>query len=149
MKKTILIGATNSISNKASKWLTSIIGIFYLGLGGMKIIEQGLSYEAIGWLVIGVCFIAYSLIIYSSTPFTPKIQVSDIEITVKNKIFGKAIQILWQDIQSIRFNPYMIVFHLHSKDEVVTYSSNPETSIEIKSAIRKIADSKNIEIVGG
>ncbi len=149
MNKTILLGATNSISNNAGKWLLSIIGALYLGLGSIKIYEQGVSFESVGWLVIGACFLIYGLIIYSATSLTPKVKISDTQIEIKNKIFGKATRILWTDIQKITFAPYTITFRLKDKDERVTYSSSAETSIEIKSSIREVAENKNIQVEGG
>ena len=149
MNKTILLGAKSTLSNNASKWLLSFIGIFYLGFGSMKIYQQGSSFESFAWLIAGVIFLFNGLIIYSSTPWTPKIRVNNSEIDVKNKFFGKSKIILWANIQSSEFEPYTIVFHFMDSDEIISYKSNAEASIEIKSVLREVAESKNIQVKGG
>ena len=57
--------------------------------------------------------------------------------------------VIWTDVQSIEFGQFMITFKLKDRDEVLNYNSNPDASIEIKSLIREIAASKNIQVSGG
>ena len=149
MNKTILLGAKSTLSNNTSKWLLSFIGLFYVGLGGMKIYQQGSSFDSFAWLIAGLLFLFNGLIIYSSTPWTPKIRVSDTKIDVKNKLFGQSKIILWANIQSIEFEPYTIVFHFTDSYEIISYKSNAEASIEIKSVLREVAKSKNIQVKDG
>ena len=149
MNKTILLGSTNAISNNASKWIFSIIGIIYIGLGITDTYEQGSSFSSIGRIIIGISFLLYSLIIFSATPLTPKIKVNNNEVELKNKIFSKTLRIMWMNIKSIEFDSYSIGFRLNDGVEKFNYKSNAESSIEIKSLIRKVAESKNIPVIGG
>ena len=149
MNKTILLGAKSALSNNASKWLLSLIGLSYIGFGAIKIYQQGSSFESTAWLIAGTLFLFNGLITYSSTPWTPRIRINDSEIYVKNKLFGKSKIILWVNIQSIEFEPYTIVFHFMDSDEIISYKSNAEASIEIKSVLREVAESKAIQVKGG
>jgi hypothetical protein len=149
MKKTILLGSKGTISNNVSKWIFGILGLLYIVLGSKKIYEQGVSFDSIGHLIIAFVFLLYSIIVFSVTPLTPKMRICDNEIEIKRKIFSSPIKILWTNIQSIEFNQYMIVFHLTDRVEEFNYSSNAETSIEIKSSIREVSEKKNIQVTGG
>jgi hypothetical protein len=149
MDKTVILGSKNVISNKASKWISMIIGIMYLVLGSVKTYEQGSSFDSLGWLFLGACFLLYTLLVFSATPLTPKMRISDIKIELKNKIFGKTTIVMWTDVQSIEFGQFMITFKLKDRDQVLNYDSNPDASIAIKSLIREIAESKNIQVSGG
>ena len=149
MDKTILLGATSVISNRASKWLWSIIGTLYIGLGTSKIYNQGASFESVGWLIIGASFLIYGLIIFSATLLTPQIRITDSEIQIKKKILDKATLVPWTHILSIEFGPYLISLQLNDRVETISYSSHAEASIEIKSIIREVAESKDIPVTGG
>ena len=149
MDKVVILGSKNVISNKASKWISMIIGIMYLVLGSVKTYEQGSSFDSTGWLFLGACFLLYSLLVFTATPLTPKMRITDIQVELKNKIFGKRTKVMWTDVQSIEFGQFMIIFKLKDRDEVFNYSSNTDASIEIKSSIRELADSKNIPVTGG
>ena len=149
MDKIVILGSKNVISNKASKWISMIIGILYLVLGSVKTYEQGSSFDSLGWLVLGACFLLYGLLVFAANPLTPKMRISDIQVELKNKIFGKTTMVTWTDVQSIEFGQFMIIFKLKDRVEVLNYSSNADASIEIKSLIREIAESKNILVSGG
>ena len=76
-------------------------------------------------------------------------RITDAEIEIKNKIFGKSTMVILTDLKSIEFGPYLITFHLHDRDEMISYSSNAEASIEIKSLIREVAENNDIKVIGG
>jgi len=149
MGKTVILGSKNVISNNVSKWLSLIIGILYLVLGAVKTYEQGSSFDSLGWLFLGACFILYGLLVFTATPLTPKMRISDIQVELKNKIFGKRTKVMWADVQSIEFGQFMIIFKLKDRDKELNYRSNKDASIEIKSLIREIAENKNIQVSGG
>ena len=149
MDKIVILGSKNVISNNASKWISIIIGILYLVLGSVKTYEHGSSFESLGTLALGACFLLYGLLVFAATPLTPKMRISDIQVELKNKIFAKTIIVIWTDVQSIEYDQFMIIFKLKDRVEVLNYSSNADASIEIKSLIREIAESKNIPVSGG
>lgn len=150
MKKTILLGTKGAISVTVSKWTFGILGLFWLVLGIIKLSGQdGTTFESIGHLIIGSIFLLYSVIVFTLNPFAPKVVISDDVILIKPKLFNKPIKVLSSSIKSIEFGQYKIMFHLEDSIEEINYSSNAKTSIEIKSAIRIVAEHKNIPISGG
>ena len=149
MKKTILLGEKGMISTKASAWLLGILGLIWLVVGSMEIYVQGASIGSSGYLLIGFIFILYSITVFTVNPFAPKVTISDIEVKIKRKVSSGTIRILWTSIQSIEFDHFMIAFHLTDRIEEFSYSTNAETSIEIKSSIREVAENNNIQVIGG
>ena len=149
MKKTILLGEKGMISTKISKWLFTILGLLWLLLGIIRFYEDGAGTGSIAYLVIAFAFILYSILVFTVNPFAPKVILSDEEIVLKRKAFSSPVKILWNSIQSIEFNQYMIAFHSTEGVEEFSYSTNADISIEIKTAIREIAEQKNIQVVGG
>lgn len=149
MDKTVILGTKNVISNKASKWISIIIGMLYIVLGSLKTYEQGSSFDSLGWLVLGIGLLLYGLLVFAPTSLTPKMRINNNQVGLKNKIFGKTTDVMWKDVQSIEFGQFMITFKLKDREEVLTYNSNPDASIEIKSSIRELAESKNIQVSGG
>jgi hypothetical protein len=149
MKKTILLGEKGVVSTKTSASLFGILGLIWFILGSIEIYEQVTSIGSSGYLIIGFVFILYSIITFTVNPFAPKVTISDSEIKIKRTVFSGAIRILWISILSIEFDQYMITFHLTDKVEEFSYGTNAETSIEIKSNIREVAENKNIRVIGG
>lgn len=137
------------ISAYMSKWLFGILGIIHFGYGLVKIYEEGTSISGVSYIIIGLAFLLYSVLIFTNNPFAPKVIISDAEIKIKRKAFRRPLQILWSNIQSIEFDNYLIVFHLQDRIEKFSFNTNAETSIEIKSSIREIAENNNIQISGG
>lgn len=60
-----------------------------------------------------------------------------------------AMEIPWDHIKSINFGPHKIVFSMTGSDYIFSYRSTSDTSKEIKTAIREMAESKGIEVLGG
>ena len=149
MKKTILLGEKGMISTKTSAWLLGILGLMWLVLGGIEIFKENATIGSSGYLLIGVVLILYSLIVFTVNPFAPKVNISDTEIKIKKKVFGGSHKILWANMKSIELDQYLIIFHLLDRSEEISYSTNAEISIDIKSTIREVAESKNIQVTGG
>ena len=154
MTKTIILGLSNKvntdrISIRVRFWLANSIGLIYFVLGTIKYYNSGSSFESWGWIILGVFFIIFGIIMFSNTPLTPKFKIDDNKLEFKNKIISKPVTLFWRKIQSIKFAPYEITFQLESTDKIISYSSSPTSSIEIKTSIREVAESKNIPIVGG
>lgn len=148
MEKTILFAA-GQVSPKAGKWIFSIIGILNLLLGIRKLTMQGINFDSVFTFFLGVGFLFYGLVIFTSTSFTPKIVINETEIRVKKKFFGTTQLIEWMNVQSIRFGPYNIAFQLDDRNETIDYEATAETSMEIKSTIRESAEQKNIPLTDG
>lgn len=149
MKKTILLGEKGMISSKISKWLLGILGLLWFAFGTLKIYADGVSIGSIGYIIIGLILIVYSVLIFTANPFAPKVSISENEIKIKRKVFSRSVNILWTNIESIEFDQYLIVFNLKDGIEEFDYSTNAEISIEIKSSIREAAENKHIEVKGG
>lgn len=149
MRKTVLFGSSDNISTRA-KWLISLfVSVSYLGFGITKLYYDREAYVSYGWILLGIIAFLYGTLMYSNTPLSPKFQIDDNRLTFKNKIFSKPVLIDWTSIKSIEFKSYAIIFHLDKSIERIAYNSNTTTSIEIKSIIRDIAESKEIEVTGG
>jgi len=149
MSKTILLGNPNNISINASKWISAIIGIMYLGMGLIKLWQEGFSFYAAGYIVLGTAFGVYAFVVFSTTLFTPRVDLDDNGLKLRNKVFGKTTRLSWQDIVSIDFDTYEINFNLKSGVHSFSYTSNTAISIEIKQSIREMAEPKGIIVSAG
>ena len=72
-----------------------------------------------------------------------------VSFLIKEKLMKHAKEIPWDHIKSINFGPYKIVFSMTGSDYIFSYRSTSDTSKEIKSAVREMAESKGIEVLGG
>ncbi|MFY0605571.1 MAG: hypothetical protein JXR10_02580 [Cyclobacteriaceae bacterium] len=149
MSKTILIGSTNRLSNKTNKIVYLVASVLYMSFAGSRYYHQGFSTEMLFNVLMGAGFLIYGMVIFSPTPISPRVQISDSEIVTRTKLFGPTTKILWSDIESIRYASYEIEFHLKNGKETVFYTCNPEISLDIKRSIREFAEDKNIDISGG
>lgn len=149
MEKTILFGEKGMISRKTSAWLFSILGIVWIVLGSIEVYKEEVSIYSSGYLIIGFVFVLYGLIVFTANPFAPKVTISDSDLRIKKNVFGGSIRILWTSIQSIEFDNYMVAFRLKDRIEAISYGTNAEISIEIKSTIREVAEKKGIQVIGG
>ena len=151
MNKTIILGRKSSISKsiRANKWGFGVGGTVYILLGIFKSLTSNETIISLGYIIMGVVIVIYGIIVFSLTPLTPKVKISNDKLEFKNKILSRATLLLWTNITSIEYGSYEITFHLIDRDEKVYYASNPDTSKEIKSIIREVAVKKNIPVTGG
>ena len=149
MKKTILLGTTGTKSYVVSKYIFFFIGLLYLILSIQMFYEDGLSFISGGWLLTGLFFIIYTILFFTTTPITPRVDIDVDSISYRKSPFGKTYILKWSDIKSIDFAAYQITFNLAENEHSFSYKVHSATSIEIKSSIREVADRLGIEVSGG
>lgn len=154
MSKTILIGRKNDYSVRANRWLFSILGFFFVLGGILRVIGKyyGPFEFSFGILqmLTGVYAIVFALFVFNkNSRFAPKVTVNDKFIEIKKGILKSPNKIMWSDIRRISYDSFEITFDMGVTTEVFRYETASDISIEIKKAIREVADDMGIEVVGG
>lgn len=81
---------------------------------------------------------------------TPKFQIDDNRIIIKEDVHKGQRQIDWKNVKEITYTPFELNFHLTDNNtETVNLSTSAEISLNIKKTIRQFADERQIKIVGG
>ncbi len=154
MKKTILLGSNNKFSLKTNKWGFTITGIVFILNGvfqiigdyaqpiglilGVIMIPGGIGYIVTGWLSFS-----------EKSKYAPRITFDEQVLLLKNKLSKPPTILEWGQIKRIELYSYQLKFFSPKADYIFPYEANASTSINIKSAIREIAESKHIEVIGG
>ncbi len=161
MKKTILVGLDNRYSARAQRRLYYFLSILFIAQGiisinylfsntasrGFKIISFILI---VCWFIGAIYLTLMAVLAFSeSSKYAPRIKVDDNQLELKKSVFKAAEILKWQDIKKIEFGQYQLNLRLADKDFSFTYKRNRNISLDIKKAIREIAELKNIEIQGG
>ena len=154
MDRTFIIGFNNKFSLKANRWLFLITGLFFLLNGAINIYNR--SFEIVGlilgilMLFGGVFYLFYAFVGASKkSRFSPKVKVTDEFIVLKSSFLGKQITLSWSTITKIEFKPLALTFVSNNRSTDFDYVTDADTSIEIKEHLRAMAESKNIEVIGG
>ncbi len=154
MKKTILLG-TNffNFPNKLSVWASVLAGIVFISNGAIHIYREvagpvglvlGIMMIPIG---LGYCF--YGAFVYNkSSRYAPRFSFDAQQLLFKKTLSNKPITFDWDHIKKIEM-PYRLTVSVGGSYQTLDYRTSSEISKEIKSAIREMAESKNIEIAGG
>ncbi|MBV6643089.1 MAG: hypothetical protein KI791_20390 [Cyclobacteriaceae bacterium] len=153
MEKTVLIGSGNDIAPVWNMRLFFVVGIINI-IQGVRMVtsEIHLAWLILGFIIIptsiGICI--YSILMFSKkSKYAPRVSISEKLVFIKEKLMKRAVEIPWDHIKNVSFVPYKIVFELPDSDYVFSYRSTSDTSREIKSTIREMAESKGIEVIGG
>ena len=153
MEKTVLVGSGNDIAPVWNMRLFFVIGIINI-IQGIRMVtsEIHLAWLILGFIIIptsiGICI--YSILMFSKkSKYAPRVSISEKLVFIKEKLMKRAVEIPWGHIKSINFAAYKIVFTLPDSDYVFSYRSTSDTSREIKSTIREMAELKGIEVLGG
>lgn len=156
MSKTILLGSggTPNFDIKVQKWNMIFFGILFLlqGYSYLLKIDQGTWAKVMTGITFmsGSYVIIFALLNFSrSSKFAPKVIVDETSIKFKPGLFKKYRYFNWQDIQSISFKSFRVDFKTENTVEILSYDCTSDISIDIKEAIREMAEKKNIEVVGG
>ena len=154
MDKVILLGMNNKFSLKTNLWGHSLLGILFV-IQGVYHIESNIVFPfglMIGVILIpgGIVYSIYGLLSFNkSSKYAPGFSISEDELCFKKNLFKPAQRITWGHIKKIEMAAYLLIVSTEQSEIVMHYSSNPEVSLEIKSTIRKMAESKGIEVIGG
>jgi hypothetical protein len=147
---------TIELTPKSTKWIFVMNGIIHSGLGLQQLLTADSwtnwgSLLGLLLLVAGPLLLIYGIILFNRTnKLTPKIQVNDTGILIKEDIHKGQRKIDWRNIKEITYRPFELNFHLTDNNtEIVNLSTNGEISVDVKRTIREFADSRQIKIVGG
>jgi len=156
MSKVILLGSsgTPNFDVKVQKWNYILLGGLFLLQGGNYLYgsKDGAFDKFMMYLMFysGMYAIAFALINFSrSSKFAPKVIVDESKTKFKRSLLKKKNTFNWQDIQSIRFKSFRIDFKTVKTVEILSYDCTSDISIDVKEAIREMAEKKNIEVIGG
>lgn len=153
MKKNIIIGSSNQISPVAAVWIMSLSGLSFMALGLFSILMGPKEFDEItryGYVIVGALNFGFGLAHSKISPWAPRVCLDESEIALKNSVLKRAYVQKWDTITRVVFGHRNFLLLL--KDEVkydFSYQSTASTSLNIKTAVRKIAESKGIEVVGG
>ena len=154
MSKTILIGMNNKFTAKANKWLFSLTGLLFLVNGIFNLYNSIL--EPIGlilgvsMIVGGIFYLFYGLFGFlENSKFSPKVQLDELTIELKNSLWKPSVKLKWSDLSSIKFEPYEVIFNINDVSNSFSFNANANVSVEIKQTIREMAERRNIDVVGG
>lgn len=150
MKKTI------ELTPKFTKWGFVINGTVNTAIG-LNLVLQADTW--LHWVTIGGIFLVlagpilviYAIILFNpNNKITPKVQLDEKGIYIKQDLHKRALKIDWSNIKEIAYKTFELDFLLNNHNtETVSLQTTAEISIEIKKAIRKLADGKQINIIGG
>jgi hypothetical protein len=149
MERTIVLGPF------ASRWIYFMIGISHTILGISKLTESPLTkgdlITGLLYLIIGVTLFFLAFVLFSPFFwFTPKLTVDTNKILFRENIFKRTKNIEWKDIQGIEYKSFELEFQYNNGvTESLYLKTDSERSIEVKRALREIADKKSIPIDGG
>lgn len=152
--KTILIGMNNKFSSRANKGLFVFLGLLFFLQGLMGFFREEIAWWR--WLfgiimvVGGISYVIYGFLAFSqNSKQAPRIIVDHEFIGLKHSIWKRAIQLSWSEVTSIEFKKFEVVFQGGEASKSFSYASNADVSIEIKQALREVAEEKGIEVIGG
>jgi hypothetical protein len=147
---------TIELTPKTTKWIFIFNGIINSGLGLRQLYtaDSWTSWGSIlGLLLIiaGPLLLIYGLILFNRTnKLTPKVQVDDNGIIIKEDIHKRQRTIEWKNVREISYKPFELNFLLADNNiETVNLSTSGEISLDVKKTIRQFADDRQIKIVGG
>jgi len=154
MEKTILIGVNNKFSAKANKWIFSLTGLVFLANGAFNIYSYHHKFFvlilSVLMLIGGAYYVFYGIFGFlGNSTFALKVRVDESTIELKNNLWKPSTTLMWEDLSSIVFRPYEVIFQIQGSSHSFSYNSNIDVSIAIKQTIREFAERKNIEVIGG
>ena len=136
------------------KAMYTLLGSLYIMMGVFQILSNQFKTISviIGIMLIigGTAYIFLSPLTFSTkSRLALKVKINDTSFWAKTRLIGRPIEYKWADIKEIEFDSYVLRFKINKSTEIFRYHSTPEISIEIKNAIREVAASNGIPVIGG
>lgn len=154
MNQIILIGDKNPFSMKTNKIMWVFSGVLYIGTGLIQFYrhqDEAISFFV--WILLilgGLYLILYGFVgLSEKSKYAPKVLLNEDYIHIKKSFWKPAKQLKWNNVSAINYQSYQIDFRLNKETYSFTYNTSSHTSIEIKRAIRELAENKGIEVIGG
>ncbi|XOV92035.1 MAG: hypothetical protein ACFHWX_17720 [Bacteroidota bacterium] len=151
MKKTILLG-TRQINIHRNVIISVSLGVIFIINGVISMKRGGPFGLILGVLTMvgGLWYIVYALLAFNKySKFAPRFTLDEKELLFKETLFRRPVRFFWNKIRRIELGPYQLLISTDDSNQTLYYSTRASTSKEIKSAIREIAESKQIEVIGG
>lgn len=144
------------LTPKTTKWIYLVNGLVNCFVGYLQFLRRDswtnwATILGIVLVIAGPIMITYSLILFNSrNKLTPKVQLDETGISIKQDIHKRLVRIEWINIKEITYKSFELTFQLVDGEiETVSLPTNAETSITIKKTIRQIADDRQLKIIGG
>ena len=152
MEKIILLSSHEKFSSKTMKAFTGIAGVAIIAQGVLYIVaDNGFPIrQVIGGISIlfGAGYLFHSATSFSKkSKYSSKVKVTDDFIEFKTGFFSDAVRYYWQNIKSIQFGSFRVIFQMEDKEQSIGYSSISSVSKEIKDTIREFASAKGILVI--
>lgn len=141
-------------SNNISKWLFLLMGVSNCSQGIERLVTiqntQGKVGFAIFMIATGILMMIPTFVLFfPSSSLAPKCIIDEKAISIKEDVHKRWKTINWTEIKQLTYKSFVIEFLLNNnQEEYFHLRTNAETSIEIKKAIREIANQKSIPIIG-
>ncbi|XOV92036.1 MAG: hypothetical protein ACFHWX_17725 [Bacteroidota bacterium] len=154
MKRTILLGTINKFPMKFNLWGSTIAGLFFIANGVIHIFSD--IAHPIGLIIgiimipVGIGYSIYGILSFNeSSKYAPRFSLNEEELLFKESLMKPPIVITWDRIKKIKFGPLHLDITTGESEMAWGYMTNDKTSKQIKETIRELAESKNIEVIGG
>jgi len=143
------------ISEKNARIFNFIVGFLFIGMFSIlfprllnwsenNIIDK---LQPFIYLLIGFFYLGTATIVQSKTSkYAPHFLISQDLIKIKTEVFKKPKLINWNDVKKVEFGNFKIGIKDTSGLQYYPYKTRPETSIELKRAIKVVAAEKEIEV---
>ncbi|PTB94712.1 hypothetical protein C9994_11865 [Marivirga lumbricoides] len=89
------------------------------------------------------------LMVFPYFILTPKVELNDQYLMLKLSVFTGRSILTWDDIKEIEFASYTVNVITESGKQTFRYKTGKNRSVEIKQAIREVAEKKGITIIDG
>ncbi len=155
MNKTILLSnGTNYVSAKTNRFMWIIGAVVYIGIGISQIYryeDEKFGFIVWSYLILGGLYLlGYSFLgLSEKSKYAPKVLLNEDYILIKKSFWKPAKQLNWNNISSIKYQSYQIDFRGNKETYTFTYDTSSATSIEIKRAIRELAENKRMQVISG
>ena len=122
-----------------------IQGVFRLFGSGVYVINLVLG---ITLTLLGLGCLLYAILNYSiHSTRAGRVELTDKYFLLKQDLFKKPVAINWEEIQSIDLGDYTLGFKKNEEMYYLKYNTRKDSSDEIKNALRRYADKKNIKLL--
>jgi len=132
--------------SKTQKYLSIVLGIVYLIVGIIQIVENGFTVFAIFWFILSIALF-FSGYFYSVFANSYYLKFDDKMITSKDSIFNK-FNVSLENINKIKINPISISLFTKSSGEKKIHLQNLtyDNVLLVKSELQKFAKINGITI---
>ncbi len=138
--------------HKKPKMIFVILGLILIIQGVFRLVGSGVFVIN---LILGIILtlfgtgcLVYALLNYSiKSKKAGRVELSDELFFIKQDFFKKPITIEWKDVQAIDLGDYTLGFKKNNEMYYLKYNTKKDSKEEIKNALRKYAERKDIGLL--